>query len=289
MAILRPPLFGDIHAGHHFYPGDHVLVNAQGKGDRFVQNAVDAVEHLGAIIGGDDVNIGGAALNPSEGDHLHGADNWYLGQVFSRGRWACPCPGRQPFNDRPQGLAELLGDLGGGGVTAVDHLTDPAIQGEVSSDRFSGHAGQGIDHLKVLRIFGSYLECSAGFKAEGEDLMLPGELLGDECQSLGVDLGLLEIDHRYLELETEGTGQDLPGGETLLQENIGKPLTARLAELPSLIKLFRGYEPPLLERLPHPIHKPPGEDPGQRFLIRHYLTIHVSIHRKARREHKELL
>ena len=218
-AVLGEAAFGDVEVGHDLDAGDEGGLQALGGGHDLVEHAVDAEADAEDLFVGLEVDVGGAAADGIDQDHVDESDERRLVgrllQFEDVDLAAAAIVVRQDL-DLARLVLQFADDIGQDGVlpviAALDRLLDRALRrhhrhdakrGE-ELDVVEGEDVGGVGHRQRKRVSGSF---------DREHLVLAGHVPGHELEDVGIDVELGERDRGDAVLPGEEADKLLLGQE----------------------------------------------------------------------------
>src|SRR5437870_2920581 len=247
-AVLGEAAFGDVEVGHDLDAGDEGGLEALGGDHDLVEDAVHPEADAEDLFVGLEVDVGGAAADGVDQDHVDELDDGGLvGRLLELKDvdLGADLVLVEELDVADRAL-ELLDDLADRGrldvVVVLDGLADGALGGHDRQDLEvgpKGHVVEGEDVGGVGHGQGQHV----GLALDRDDLVLPRHLGGDELEDVGIDVELGERDRGDAVLLREEADQlvfvdqvepheeraELLGGPLLRQE---RPLELVLVDQP---------------------------------------------------------
>ncbi len=215
LAVLGAALLDDVELGHHLDPAHDRRPHALGQVDRRGHGAVDAIAHPHVALGRLDVHVGcplADRLGDDPVDHLH-----HRSVVVDVERFVVLVVGVGLV------VAELEGpDVLAGVVQDVVGLVQLALDVAARADpqRHLAHVvGDRPDRLGVEGIGGHQLEAVV-VEAQREDVVLAGELFGNERDRGGLGRLEAQVGERDAELAAQRGGEAHLVEETVADQHL---------------------------------------------------------------------
>jgi hypothetical protein len=199
LAVLGATPFHDVERGHHLDPAGDRRTHTPGKIDGAGHGAVDAIPHPHGVLGGFDVDIGGALtdrLGDDPCDHLHDGRivvdlEGLTGLVVGEDLVVAEL-------ERLDVLPSRLQDV----VSLIELAFDVAEGADPERHLLPHMVGDRPDRLDVIGVGGHQLE-TVFVEAQREDLVFACELLGYELNHRGIGGLEAQVGQWYAELPTE--------------------------------------------------------------------------------------
>ena len=136
----------------------------------------------------------------------------------------------------------------GGAVVPVDGRLDPQLGGHDRLDVVAGHELDVVHGEDVRRIGHGDGDRGAGL-VDRKDVVLPGDVAGDQLDDARVDLEVLEIDRRHAELLAETLGDVLFRDEAELDQRFAELAAGLLLDAKRFLELILGDQARFGEQL----------------------------------------